>query len=96
MRHKRTRTFGTLILGKIARLPPPSATKSPRRERLTMGRQRYIWIEEYEGCDCSEEAGRKKDLFGYCSVHGGDRTNIYKVPVDKQGNSGIQKEADDG
>jgi hypothetical protein len=42
---------------------------------------KILWIEEYEQCGCSSEAHRKKDLLGYCALHGGSRRNIYKIPV---------------
>lgn len=41
-----------------------------------------LWIEEYEKCGCSIEAERKQDLLGYCSIHGNNRKNIYKMIVD--------------
>ena len=43
------------------------------------------WFEEYR-CGCvSEDAPRKKDLLGYCSVHGEDRRALYKddAPANK-------------
>ena len=47
-------------------------------------KNKWVWIEEYESCGCSEDARRKKDLLGYCALHGNSRKNIYKLPTDKR------------
>lgn len=39
-----------------------------------------LWIEEYQ-CGCSSQADRKKDLLGYCDVHGADAVGSYKLPI---------------
>ncbi len=41
---------------------------------------KYQWIAEY-GCGCSEVQHRKKDLIGYCSVHGDEPKRITKLPI---------------
>ena len=35
------------------------------------------WIEDYKKCGCSSGAKRKKDLLGYCKIHGNDRNCLY-------------------
>lgn len=41
------------------------------------------WFEEYS-CGCvSDIVKRKKDLIGYCGIHGNDRRRIYPVLSDK-------------
>lgn len=37
------------------------------------------WLEEYP-CGCSSVQPRKKDLLGYCSVHGDSCTHVYRLP----------------
>ena len=39
---------------------------------------KFQWIAEYS-CGCSEVQNRKKDLVGYCSVHGNDLKHIQKL-----------------
>lgn len=62
-------------------------TRGIIRSTLKLKRQimsgRYLWIEEYKGCGCSSEAGRKKDLLGYCATHGSSRVNVYKLPLSR-------------
>ena len=41
---------------------------------------KILWIEEYR-CGCSSEANLKRDLLGYCEIHGESRRNIYKIPI---------------
>ena len=43
---------------------------------------KYLWIEEYS-CGCSSEANLKRDLLGFCAIHGNDRRGIYKLPIGK-------------
>lgn len=31
------------------------------------------WLEEYHGCNCTFVAKTKREMIGYCGVHGGDR-----------------------
>ncbi len=42
---------------------------------------RYLWIDHYEKCDCSEEALRESDLTGYCKVHDHDVQERIKLPL---------------
>jgi len=42
---------------------------------------KVLWIETYSLCGCSSEANRKRDLLGYCSIHGSARAHVYKVPI---------------
>ena len=38
------------------------------------------WFEEYEGCDCSSDiVFNKKELLGYCALHGGNRRHAFSV-----------------
>jgi hypothetical protein len=39
---------------------------------------KYIWIEEYR-CGCSSSSDTKRELLGYCKIHGESRRKIYKV-----------------
>lgn len=41
---------------------------------------RYVYLEEYEKCGCSFAARLKKELPGYCSIHGTDRKRCTKLP----------------
>ena len=41
---------------------------------------RYIYLEEYEKCGCSFASKLKRDLPGYCSIHGTDRRRCTKLP----------------
>lgn len=43
---------------------------------------RIQWIEEYN-CGCSQVEDRKKDLLGYCGIHGNERKRVTKMPVPK-------------
>lgn len=36
------------------------------------------WIEDFQ-CGCSHEVARKKDLVGYCGLHGDSRCGLYKI-----------------
>lgn len=45
------------------------------------------WIEEYN-CGCSLVEDRKKDLLGYCGIHGNERKKVTKVIV---GNEPLEK-----
>lgn len=43
------------------------------------------YFEEYE-CDCvSDTQKRRKNLLGYCAVHGADRRQVYKHCTLKNG-----------
>jgi hypothetical protein len=46
---------------------------------MTAG-QRYVYLEEYERCSCTQIEKRKKDLLGYCSRHFTDRKRVMKIP----------------
>jgi len=37
-----------------------------------------MWIEGYN-CGCSSEARYKRDLLGYCAIHGDDRRELHNV-----------------
>ena len=41
---------------------------------------RFVYLEEYERCGCSFAARFKRDLIGYCSIHGTDRKRCTKLP----------------
>ena len=41
------------------------------------------WIEEYN-CGCSQVENRKKDLLGYCGIHGDERKKVTKIVVEKR------------
>ncbi len=61
---------------------------------------KVIWIEEYE-CGCADEVDRKRDLLGYCSRHGNDWINRYRLVELKDGTrkkfvTRKRKEAQDG
>ena len=39
-----------------------------------------VWFEEYRKCGCvSDTVARKKDLPGYCPIHGNDRSNVFHI-----------------
>lgn len=38
------------------------------------------WLETYHGCSCQQAALKKRELVGYCGVHGGDREECLKLP----------------
>ena len=42
--------------------------------------QRWCWLEEFKNCGCSNVVKRKKDVLGYCPVHGTDRVRLSKLP----------------
>ncbi len=42
---------------------------------------RYLWIDHYSNCGCSEEALRNSDLTGYCAYHGHDVQERIKLPL---------------
>ncbi len=39
------------------------------------------WLAEYR-CGCTEVQDRKKDLVGYCGVHGDGARRVMKIPVE--------------
>ncbi len=55
-----------------------------------------LWIEEYHGCGCSADAPRKKDLLGYCNIHGGDRRNApYRIPDAMLKDAGLEEPSEE-
>ena len=46
------------------------------------------WIEEYN-YGCSQVEDRKKDLLGYCGIHGYERKKVTKVIVEKPLEKGL-------
>ena len=40
--------------------------------------QKGKWLEEYS-CGCTYVAKLKKELIGYCGLHGNNRIHIYKL-----------------
>lgn len=49
------------------------------------------WLAEYR-CGCTEVQDRKKDLVGYCGIHGDSARHIYKMPVkDKRLDKGLAR-----
>ena len=49
---------------------------------MSEAKQKYGWIEEYQGCPCCTVERRKKDLLGYCQFHGGSHKNRSRFPID--------------
>jgi len=47
------------------------------------------WIEEYN-CGCSQVENRKKDLLGYCGIHGDERKRLHKLHF-PQGEKPLEK-----
>lgn len=44
---------------------------------------KWRWLEEYRVCSCSFLARIKKDLPGYCALHGTDRRRApIRIPAD--------------
>jgi hypothetical protein len=41
---------------------------------------KWVWLEEYKTCGCSNVTKSKRDAVGYCWLHGTDRRRITKVP----------------
>lgn len=39
------------------------------------------WLAEYR-CGCTEVQDRKRDLVGYCGVHGDSARRVMKIPVE--------------
>lgn len=61
-------------------------TKEPRANEFSVERlvsQKGKWLEEY-GCGCTLVTKYKKELIGYCGIHGQDRINIYKLPEETE------------
>ncbi len=44
---------------------------------------RYVYLEEYKKCGCSFATRLKRDLPGYCPIHGTDRKRCTKLPDPK-------------
>jgi hypothetical protein len=43
---------------------------------------KWVWLEEYERCGCSNVTNTKAEALGYCPRHGTDRRRITKLPND--------------
>jgi len=43
--------------------------------------RRWLWLEEYVRCGCSNVTRTKAEALGYCPTHGTDRRRITKVPA---------------
>jgi len=43
--------------------------------------KKFVWMEEYKTCHCSDIKTRRKDFLGYCRKHGFDKSIIVKFPV---------------
>jgi len=41
---------------------------------------KWVWLEEYRTCGCSNVAATRKEALGYCPKHGTDRRRITKIP----------------
>ena len=42
----------------------------------------WIWLEEYD-CGCSFTARTRRELLGYCEVHGSSRSRVHRIPKPK-------------
>lgn len=42
---------------------------------------KWVWMEEYKTCSCSQIERKKSDLLGYCSRHGHNRRYVVKLPA---------------
>lgn len=45
-------------------------------------KQKYLWLEEYGKCGCTNVTRRKGDALGYCPVHGNNRVHLIMIPND--------------
>ena len=43
--------------------------------------RRWLWLEEYVRCGCSNVTLTKREANGYCPKHGTDKRRITKVPA---------------
>lgn len=50
--------------------------QSQREKKPNRKPPQTVWVETYN-CGCEMEASRKKDLLGYCGIHGEDRKEIF-------------------
>ena len=58
-------------------------SKEEKMENKTTTKEKGKWLEEYE-CGCTFVAKKKKELIGYCSYHGENRINLYKLEKSKE------------
>ena len=42
---------------------------------------KWLWLEEYEKCNCVGESKTKSEALGYCATHGSDRMRLTKIPM---------------
>ena len=52
---------------------PPTDTQSKTHRK-------WLWLEEYQGCGCSNMTATKREALGYCPKHGTGRRRITKIP----------------
>ncbi len=52
----------------------------PQTDRSPRTRRKWLWLEEYKSCGCSNVTVTKAYALGYCPTHGTDRRRITKVP----------------
>ena len=45
-------------------------------------RRKWVWLEEYAHCGCSNVTETKREAIGYCPKHGCDRLRITMIPND--------------
>jgi len=50
--------------------------------------RKWVWLEEYAGCGCSNVTLARKDAIGYCPRHATERRRIIKVPYMEPGFAG--------
>ncbi|MCP4899700.1 MAG: hypothetical protein GY906_22265 [bacterium] len=56
-------------------MTPPVTAAEPK-----VAKRKWVWLEEYKKCHCSNVTELKKDAVGYCPRHGTDRQRINKIP----------------
>jgi hypothetical protein len=44
--------------------------------------RRWVWLEEYEQCSCTNVTELRRDATGYCPRHFTDKKRITKLPND--------------
>lgn len=51
-------------------------------KKLHSKKKSYVWLEEYK-CSCSFVGDTRRELPGYCSVHGNDKIRVIRLPKDE-------------
>lgn len=55
-----------------------AATRRCMRRLRAARRARSEWVERYQ-CGCTGQAARKRDLPGYCAIHGANRVELLRL-----------------